>query len=122
MSYDGSCEAVLLRIYEQAVERSIQERRMVRVLLLNCFDRSSKMVQRPLGTPGGITAGIDKQAMEIVLRVPPARHSYRQDVTTKTCPLDSNYTFAAWGCADLPQLPGLNYVLEIATKTWRAGA
>ena len=122
MQYDdGNFEAVLLRIYEQAVQCSMQERRMVRVLLLNCFDRSCKMVQLPLCSPGGDTAGIDKRALDIVLRVPTARHSYRQDVATKTCPLDSNYTFAAWGSADLPHLPGLNYVLEIANQDMAGG-
>ena len=54
------------------------------------------------------------KAFDIVLRVPTARHSFRQDLSRTTRSLDSNcnYSFAVWWSSGLPHMPGLNFSLK----------
>jgi hypothetical protein len=60
-------------------DTELRNHQLVRVLLQDPFRSSSRMVELPVVDTGPLDfAGIDLQALENVLRVPTARHSYRE--------------------------------------------
>lgn len=108
-------DAAVLRAYE------LRNHRLVRVLLLDPFRSSSKMVEMPvLDTGPSDFAGMDLQALENVLRIPTARHSYRSNVRAEQGPMVSLisspstvYSLVLWDSDTVLRIPGFNFYFEL---------
>ena len=103
-------DAAVLRAFE------LRNHRLVRVLLLDPFRSSSRMVEvLVVDTDPGEFAGIDLQALENVLRVPTARHSYREPNLRARPGLQADYTpgtvyrFVTWSFDHVLRLPGFTF-------------
>ena len=95
---------------------------MVRVLLLDPFRSRGTMIEVPVAVTGRGTGqlefgGIDPQALDNVLRVPTARHSYRENVVARSglehdAPLGTVYRFVTWSFDHVLRLPGFTFTLD----------
>lgn len=99
MSYHDS-DAARLHAFE------LRNHRLVRVLLLNPFQRRSRMIQLPA------LDSIDNQALEGVMQVSTARHSYRDNVQVQFGDMrQPTYKMATWTFDRVVRIPGVSFAM-----------
>ena len=92
---------------------------MVRALLLDSFRSRCSMIELPVVDTGAREfGGIDLQALENMLRVPTARHSYRENVNARPglehhdAPQRAVYRFVTWSFDHVLRLPGFTFSFD----------
>lgn len=119
----GDTAVDVLRAYQ------LRNHRMVRVLLLDPFRSSSRTVHVPVSdTDTGDYSGIDLQAIENVLRLHTARHSYRelslravQALHVELSP-SRMYRFVSWNSGRVMRVPGFVFSFKPNDKSTIVGS